>query len=101
MAQSENRPPRGNRPPPAQDPNFNWRGVVLFAVAIALIGGAFLFKNDMTRARDVTFPELVRLLEADKYDHVVERVDRGFLCAETECSRLLYGLRTATAVARG
>ena len=30
MAQSENRSPKANRPPPAQDPNFNWRGVVLF-----------------------------------------------------------------------
>ena len=71
MAQSENRPPRGNRPPPAQDPNFNWRGVVLFAVAIALIGGAFLFKNDMTHAKDVPFPEFVKLLEDKKI--VVER----------------------------
>ena len=66
MAQSENRPPRGNRPPPAQDPNFNWRGAVLFAVAIALIGGAFLFKNEVTRAKDVPFPEFRKLLEEDK-----------------------------------
>ena len=66
MAQSENRPPRGNRPPPAQDPNFNWRGVVLFAVAIALIGGAFLFKNDISRVQDVPFPSLIKMLEADR-----------------------------------
>ncbi len=65
MAQSEDRPPRGNRPPPAQDPNFNWRGVVLFALAIALIGGAFLFRNDMTRTKDVPFPKFRELLEKD------------------------------------
>ncbi len=76
MAQSENRPPRGNRPPPAQDPNFNWRGVVLFAVAIALIGGAFLFKSDMTHAKDLAFPDFVKALEANKIvrDRPVELV---------------------------
>ena len=74
MAQSENRPPRGNRPPPAQDPNFNWRGVVLFAVAIALIGGAILFKSDMARAKEVPFPEFKRMLEEDKI--VRDRPDR-------------------------
>src|SRR4030095_14881903 len=60
---AENEKPRSNRPPPAQDPNFNWRGVVLFAVAIALIGGAFLFRTDMTRARDVPYPKFLKMVE--------------------------------------
>ena len=65
MAQSENRPPRGNRPPPAQDPNFNWRGVILFTLAIALIGGAFLFKGEMARAKEVPFWKLREMLKND------------------------------------
>ena len=65
MAQSENRPPRGNRPPPAQDPNFNWRGLVLFTLAIALIGGAFLFKGEIARAKEVPFGKLSEMLEKD------------------------------------
>jgi cell division protease FtsH len=78
MAQSDNRPPKGNRPPPAQDPNFNWRGLVLFAVAIALIGGAFLFQSDMKRALPLPFPAFREALEngqivRDK-DHPIELV---------------------------
>jgi hypothetical protein len=44
MAQPNNRQ-NGDRPNGAQDPNFNWRGLVLFAIAITLIGGAFLMKQ--------------------------------------------------------
>ena len=72
MAQSENRPPRGNRPPPAQDPNFNWRGLVLFAIAIALIGGAFLFKSP-GHVREIPYGELRQLLDTDRI--VKEKVD--------------------------
>ena len=66
MAQTENRPPRGNRPPPTQDPNFNWRGLILFAIAIALIGGAFVFKTPYGKVVEVSYPEFVKLLEEDK-----------------------------------
>ena len=40
MSLPESRPPKDN--PRNNEPNFNWRGVVLFIVAVALIGGAFL-----------------------------------------------------------
>ncbi|MDB6154145.1 MAG: ftsH [Chthoniobacteraceae bacterium] len=66
MAQPENRNSKGNRPPPVQDPNFNWRGLVLFALAIALIGGAwFLRGGGVGSVRDVPWPELEKKLAAD------------------------------------
>jgi cell division protease FtsH len=88
MANSENRPSRGNRPPPSQDPNFNWRGVVLFAVAIALIGGAFLFRNDIAHAKDVPFPQFKRLLEQqlivkDDAQHPIELVSETNSATDT------------------
>src|SRR5438067_11281780 len=45
MSQPDPRSPRENRQRNGGDPNFNWRGLVLFAVAIALIGGAFFYRG--------------------------------------------------------
>src|SRR4030095_200032 len=65
MAQSEHRPPRGgNRPPPAQDPNFNWRGVILFAVAIAFIGGAFFLRGPLGGVAELPYPVLLKQIDA-------------------------------------
>jgi cell division protease FtsH len=73
MAQSEPRPPRGNRPPSGNgngtgDPNFNWRGFVLFAIALALIGGALFMGKDspMAKSRDVSYPQLIQWLEKEQ-----------------------------------
>jgi len=71
MAQSEPRSPRGNRPPNGNgtgDPNFNWRGFVLFAIALALIGGALFMGKDspMAKTRDVSYPELLDLLKKEQ-----------------------------------
>jgi cell division protease FtsH len=64
MAQSEHRPPRGgNRPPPAQDPNFNWRGVILFAVAIAFIGGAFFLRGPLGSVSELPYPALLKQID--------------------------------------
>jgi cell division protease FtsH len=80
MAQPENRPPRGgNRPPPAQDPNFNWRGVILFAIAIFLIGGAFFFRSGpYGNMQEVPYPTLLAkidegLVPKDKVELVTEQ----------------------------
>src|SRR5438067_4944532 len=45
MSQPDPRSPRENRQRNGGDPNFNWRGLVLFAIAIALIGGAFFYRG--------------------------------------------------------
>ncbi len=49
------------------DPNFNWRGVVLFAIAIALIAGAFFFRGGTYgNIREISTPEFEKLLAGDQ-----------------------------------
>ncbi len=74
MAQPDPRSPKTNRPPNGNgnggDPNFNWRGLVLFAIAIAMLGGAYVFHNGggpmMGVAKDLPYPDFVRTLEEDR-----------------------------------
>jgi cell division protease FtsH len=71
MAQPEPRSPRGNRPPNGNgtgDPNFNWRGFVLFAIAIALIGGALFMgdKGPMAKTKDLPYPQLIQYLKDEQ-----------------------------------
>lgn len=65
MSQPDNRP-NGNRPNGTQEPNFNWRGMVLFAIAITLLAGAFFFRGPMTNTKEVPYPELLTLLDDKK-----------------------------------
>ena len=44
MAQPDRNSPKDNKNR-GGDPNFNWRGVILFAIAFALIGLAILFRG--------------------------------------------------------
>ncbi|HEX3817784.1 MAG TPA: AAA family ATPase [Chthoniobacterales bacterium] len=44
MAQPDRNSQKENKPR-GSDPNFNWRGVILFAIAFALIGLAILFRG--------------------------------------------------------
>src|SRR5437762_7874929 len=69
MAQPEPRSPKGNRSPNGGpvEPSFNWRGMVLLAIAIGLLGAAYVFKGGpMGNVKDVPYPEFVKLLDEDK-----------------------------------
>ncbi len=68
MAEPENRNPKGNRPPPVQDPNFNWRGLILFAIAIALIGGAIYMRTDYGKVKELGYPQLLDLADKGQID---------------------------------
>ncbi|HEY8902661.1 MAG TPA: ATP-dependent zinc metalloprotease FtsH, partial [Chthoniobacterales bacterium] len=73
MSDIDPRPPQNKRPN-GGDPQFNWRGLVLFAVTIALIGGAFLFRGgSLLQAETITYPRFVDLVNAHK---VVATADR-------------------------
>src|SRR4051812_8266310 len=72
MAQPDPRSPKGNRSPnggggPAE-PNFNWKGLVLLAIAIALFGSAYWFKGPMGNVREVTYPQFVEMLKKEEID---------------------------------
>jgi cell division protease FtsH len=61
MPQVNSRPPKENKSRNANDPNFNWRGIILFAAAMLLIGGAFLFKSP-GNLEEVPLPTFYQLL---------------------------------------
>jgi cell division protease FtsH len=65
MSQFDSRPPDNNRKKePGGEPNFNWRGALLFAIAVMLIGGAFLVKGGpYANAQEISYPEFKKLLE--------------------------------------
>ena len=67
MAQPDNRP-NGNRPPGVPEPNFNWRGVLLFALALLLIGGAFVFNKTgaFGAPKEMSYPEFLEALKGDQ-----------------------------------
>lgn len=84
---SENDPsgPKDNRPrnSNSNDPQFNWRGLVLLAVAFALIGGAFLFRGGSFMQPDVLlYPEFQQLISENRVIATAEKplelvVERG------------------------
>lgn len=67
--------PKDNRPGgEPNEPQFNWRGLLLFAIAFALIGGVFLFREgNMAQTDDLTYPRFSELLAEGK---IVSTADR-------------------------
>ena len=64
MAQQTPRPnrdqePNGNNTP---EPNFNWRGLVLFAAAILLIGGGFYLRSPNANSKALSYPQFRQAL---------------------------------------
>ena len=73
MAQPDPRTPQSNRPPNNNggDPTFNWRGVVLFALAILMLGGAYFFNKTGAGSggvEELPYPAFIKNLEAGKID---------------------------------
>jgi cell division protease FtsH len=65
---------RTPKPPGGQEPQFNWRGLLLFAIAFALIGGAFLFRGTSIASTDeLTLPKFESLLKGGKIVSTAEK----------------------------
>jgi cell division protease FtsH len=63
MSQPDRNPQKENKPR-GNEPSFNWRGVVLIAVAFALIGLAVLFRGGAyANIEDVPYNRFLELLE--------------------------------------
>src|SRR5450755_3718779 len=62
MPQLNSRPTKEKGTRNANDPNFNWRGIVLCVVAILLIGGAFVFKGPMGSVEEIPLYHFNELL---------------------------------------
>jgi len=71
---SDNSSQKPSRQPGGQEPQFNWRGLLLFAIAFALIGGAFLFRgNSITATDEITLTKFQTLLKDGKIISTVEK----------------------------
>src|SRR5438067_2229047 len=64
MPQTETRPPKNGKSRNGNDPNFNWRGIVLFAIALVLIGGAFFFKGPYGNVEELPYSKFMQALDA-------------------------------------
>jgi cell division protease FtsH len=65
MSEENQKPQKDQRQPGGNDPQLNWRGLVLFAVAIALIAGAFLFRGgNFNQTDEITNARFFELLKA-------------------------------------
>ncbi|MCX7868450.1 MAG: ATP-dependent zinc metalloprotease FtsH [Terrimicrobiaceae bacterium] len=63
MADDNSKPP-GDRSPGGGDPQLNWRGLILFAVALSLIAGAFLFRSgNLSHSEDIPLWRFQKLLD--------------------------------------
>src|ERR1043166_1826669 len=64
MAQQTPRPNRDRDPNGGgtPEPNFNWRGLLLFAAAILLIGGGFYLRGPNSNSKNLTNTEFDRAL---------------------------------------
>ena len=72
MSEENPKPQKEQRPPGGGDPQLNWRGLVLFAVALALIGGAFLFRGgNFTQTEEISNKQFLESPEGRK-----NRLDR-------------------------
>jgi cell division protease FtsH len=66
MSENDPRGPQNKRQQPnGGDPQFNWRGVALFAVAIALIAGAFFVRGgSLLQSETISYPKFVELVKS-------------------------------------
>jgi cell division protease FtsH len=94
MSQPDNRP-NGNRPNGTQEPNFNWRGMVLFAIAIILLAGAFFFPGRMTNTKEIPYGELLTLLDEKKIITDNKEYPTKLISTAGGANRVLVGYRKA------
>ncbi len=69
MSEENPKPPNDNRQRPGggNDPQMNWKGLVLFAIGLSLIAGMFLFRgNNFAQVEPIPYPRFVELLKAGK-----------------------------------
>ncbi|MEZ5299533.1 MAG: ATP-dependent zinc metalloprotease FtsH [Verrucomicrobiales bacterium] len=57
-----------NERPPAGDPNFNWRGLVLIAIAVMVVAAAFIWQSNTSARENKTWDEFVALVQDNKID---------------------------------
>lgn len=52
----------------SQEPQFNWKGFLLLAVVVLLVGSALMVGKEATRAQEISYKEFKRLVEENQID---------------------------------
>ncbi|MDP9292575.1 MAG: hypothetical protein M3O82_09465, partial [Verrucomicrobiota bacterium] len=75
MAKLDTSSQRDNKSRNSNDPNFNWRGLILFAAAIILIGGAFVVRGGGFGVVDeISYSDFNTLLESGQIRSPIDLV---------------------------
>jgi cell division protease FtsH len=93
MAQQNSRPNRDRDPENGgtPEPNFNWRGLLLFVLAVTLIGGAFYAKgNPHATAPVIPYGQFLKDIQEKKIDptNVVVVLNQGRVTDHIEAFQL-------------
>jgi cell division protease FtsH len=51
-----------------QEPQFNWRGFLLLAMAVLLMGSAYVASSQATRSQEISYKQFKELVEKDQID---------------------------------
>ncbi len=64
MSEDNQKPHKDQRSPGGNDPQLNWRGLILLVIAFAIIGGAFLVRNgNFNQTDEITNSKFLDLLK--------------------------------------
>ncbi|MCA1964470.1 MAG: hypothetical protein LDL31_11035, partial [Prosthecobacter sp.] len=55
-----------------QEPQFNWKGFLLLAVVVLLVGSGLMVGKEATRAQEVTYRDFVKFVEEDRIDRELD-----------------------------
>jgi len=92
--------PRGpqNKRPNGGDPQFNWRGLVFFAITVALLGGAFVFRGgSLLQDETLTYPVFEQLVADGKVVATDEKPVKYVVEAGSPTTQYLTGFYKKTA----
>jgi cell division protease FtsH len=81
-----------------QEPSFNWKGFLLLAVVVLLVGSGLMVGKEATRPQEITYREFVQYVEGDKIDR---EQDLKLIQQDTTSAEYIegYALRSKTAEA--
>jgi cell division protease FtsH len=99
MSDNDPRAPQNKRPN-GNEPQFNWRGLVLFAVTIALLGGAFLFRSgSLLQNETLTYNVFEKYVQEGKVVATAEQPIKFVVEQGSPSTQYLTGFYRKTGVA--
>lgn len=80
-----------------QEPQFNWRGFLLLAMAVLLMASAYVASNQSSRSEEISYKAFKEMVEKDQID---KTKDLFLIQQDTTTAEFIegYGFRTAAAV---